>query len=103
MTSTLMSSDASTSAAISSSLLAIARSIELKLAGRLRVIVAIGPSMASSAGSDGGTLVEFSVITIGMAPYSLIPPFKSKNASGDNPFEVCKMAKIDETVPAFEP
>src|SRR5665213_3622037 len=52
ITSTLISSDASTSAPSCSSLLAIDRSIELNAAGRLSVMVAIGPSIASSAGSS---------------------------------------------------
>jgi hypothetical protein len=43
------------------------RSIALKLAGRLSVIVAIGPSIASSAGSDGGTPALSSVVAIGEA------------------------------------
>ena len=46
ITSTLMSSVASTCAPSCSSFLAIERSIELKAAGRLSVMVAIGPSIA---------------------------------------------------------
>ena len=45
--------DASTSAPSCSSFFAIERSIELKAAGRLSVMVAIGPSIRSSAGSSG--------------------------------------------------
>src|SRR6185437_3714224 len=46
ITSTLISSDASTSAPSCSSFLAIERSIELKAAGRFSVIVAIAPISA---------------------------------------------------------
>src|SRR5258708_15460865 len=84
ITSTLMSSDASTSAPSCSSFLAIDRSMELKAAGRLSVMVAIGPSMASSAGSS-----EWEALAgVGMDR----PPdrewcqvFKSQKARGDNP------------------
>ena len=53
ITSTLISSDDSTCALSCSSFFAIERSIELKAPGRLRVRVAIGPSILSSAGSSG--------------------------------------------------
>ena len=53
ITSTLISSLPSTSAPSCSSFLAIDRSIELKAAGRFRVMVAIGPSILSRAGSSG--------------------------------------------------
>src|SRR5689334_7385714 len=52
MTSTRMSSDASTSALSASSFCAMARLIELNAAGRFSVIVAIGPSTRRSAGSS---------------------------------------------------
>ena len=52
-TRTRISFEASTSRPSCSSFFAIERSIELKAAGRLSVIVAIGPSIRSSAGSSG--------------------------------------------------
>src|ERR1700722_15074752 len=64
ITSTRMSSLASTSAPSCSSFFAIARSIELKAAGRLSVIVAIGPSIRSSAGSSGWEAVAWAGVCI---------------------------------------
>ena len=83
---------ASISAPSCSSFLAIERSIELKAAGRLSVMVAIGPSIRSSAGSSGwesGCQVS---------AWKRLPvsrrcrrAFKSQKGRGDNPREVCKM------------
>src|SRR3981081_2018711 len=71
ITSTRISSLASTSAPSCSSFLAIERSIELNAAGRLSWMVAIGPSILSSAGSLEGVAVAGLGVGIG-GPRGLI-------------------------------
>src|SRR6266568_2475172 len=85
-TSTLMLSDASTSALSCSSFLALDRLIELKAFGRLSVMVAIAPSTLSNAGSvsaESGSDIDLSQCAC------CFRPFKSQKPTGDNPGEVC--------------